>query len=49
MTGFYKRMLTGQGASAASAMRQAQMDMIAGKKYAPPYNWAPFVLVGDWR
>jgi CHAT domain-containing protein len=49
MTGFYKRMLTGQGTSAASAMRQAQMDMIAGKKYAPPYNWAPFVLVGDWR
>lgn len=49
MTGFYKRMLTGQGMAATSAMRQAQMDMIAGKKYAAPYNWAPFVLVGDWR
>jgi CHAT domain-containing protein/tetratricopeptide (TPR) repeat protein len=49
MTGFYKRMLTGQGAPAASAMRQAQMDMIAGKKYAAPFYWAPFVLVGDWR
>lgn len=49
MTGFYKRMLTGQGAPAATAMRQAQMDMIAGKKYAAPFYWAPFVLVGDWR
>jgi CHAT domain-containing protein len=49
MTSFYKRMLTGQGAPAASAMRQAQMDMIAGKKYAAPFYWAPFVLVGDWR
>jgi CHAT domain-containing protein/tetratricopeptide (TPR) repeat protein len=49
MTGFYKRMLTGQGATPVAAMRQAQMDMIAGKKFAPPYNWAPFVLVGDWR
>ncbi|HEY0324340.1 MAG TPA: CHAT domain-containing tetratricopeptide repeat protein [Pyrinomonadaceae bacterium] len=49
MTGFYKRMLTGQGMTAPAAMRQAQMDMITGKKFAPPYNWAPFVLVGDWR
>jgi CHAT domain-containing protein/tetratricopeptide (TPR) repeat protein len=49
MTSFYKRMLTGQGAPAAAAMRQAQIDMIAGKKYAAPFYWAPFVLVGDWR
>lgn len=49
MTSFYKRMLTGPGMPAASAMRQAQVDMIAGKKYSAPYNWAPFVLVGDWR
>jgi CHAT domain-containing protein/tetratricopeptide (TPR) repeat protein len=49
MTGMYKRMLTGQGMSAASAMRQAQIEMIAGKKNAAPFYWAPFVLVGDWR
>ena len=49
MTGFYKKMLTGQGAPAAAAMRQAQVDMINGKKYAAPFYWAPFVLVGDWR
>ena len=49
MTGFYKKMLTGQGMPAGAAMRQAQTDMIAGKKYAAPFYWAPFVLVGDWR
>jgi len=49
MTDFYKRMLTGQGMSASSAMRGAQQQMIAGKKYAAPYYWAPFVLVGEWR
>ncbi len=49
MTGFYKRMLTGRALRPQQPCRQAQMDMIAGKKFAPPYNWAPFVLVGDWR
>ncbi len=49
MTDFYKRMLTGQGMSASAAMRGAQQNMIAGKKYAAPFYWAPFVLVGEWR
>jgi CHAT domain-containing protein len=49
MTDFYKRMLTGQGMPAAAAMRAARQNMIAGKKYAAPFYWAPFVLVGDWR
>jgi len=30
-------------------MRDAQLAMIAGKKYSAPLYWAPFVLVGDWR
>jgi CHAT domain-containing protein/tetratricopeptide (TPR) repeat protein len=37
------------GASASAAMRDAQLAMIAGKKYSAPFYWAPFVLVGDWR
>ncbi|MBC7910127.1 MAG: CHAT domain-containing protein, partial [Pyrinomonadaceae bacterium] len=41
MTDFYKRMLTGQGMSASAAMRGAQQNMIAGKKYAAPFYWAP--------
>jgi CHAT domain-containing protein len=57
MTDFYKRLLsspagsTGMsaGASPSSAMREAQLAMIAGKKYSAPFYWAPFVLVGDWH
>jgi CHAT domain-containing protein/tetratricopeptide (TPR) repeat protein len=55
MTDFYKRLLapasgaTATGASASGAMREAQLAMIAGKKYSAPFYWAPFVLVGDWR
>ncbi len=60
MTDFYKRLLTAPrlasttaassaGVSSSSAMREAQLAMIAGKKYSAPFYWAPFVLVGDWR
>ena len=49
MTDFYKRLLASQAASPATAMRDAQLAMIAGKKYSAPFYWAPFVLVGDWR
>ncbi len=37
------------GVSPSAAMRDAQLAMIAGKKYSAPFYWAPFVLVGDWR
>jgi CHAT domain-containing protein len=49
MTNFYKRLLTGQGTSPANALRAAQTDMIAGKKYSAPFYWSPFILVGEWR
>jgi CHAT domain-containing protein len=49
MSDFYKRMLTGAGMPASTAMTEAQKSMIAGKKYSAPYYWAPFVLVGEWR
>ncbi len=49
MTDFYKRLLASQTPSPATAMRDAQLAMIAGKKYSAPFYWAPFVLVGDWR
>ncbi len=54
MTDFYKRLLSSPGAasiggSPSAAMRDAQLAMIAGKKYSAPFYWAPFVLVGDWR
>jgi CHAT domain-containing protein len=53
MTDFYKRLLGSSVGPAAvspsAAMRDAQLAMIAGKKYSAPFYWAPFVLVGDWR
>jgi len=53
MTDFYKRLLGSPvgppAVSPSAAMRDAQLAMIAGKKYSAPFYWAPFVLVGDWR
>jgi CHAT domain-containing protein/tetratricopeptide (TPR) repeat protein len=53
MTDFYKRLLaTGTSptpVAPSAAMREAQLAMIAGKKYSAPFYWAPFVLIGDWR
>ena len=50
MTDFYSRLLTpGSPVTPSAALRNAQLAMIAGKKYSAPFYWAPFVLVGDWR
>jgi CHAT domain-containing protein len=52
MSDFYKRLLANSSsgsASASTAMRDAQLAMIAGKRYSAPFYWAPFVLVGDWH
>jgi CHAT domain-containing protein/tetratricopeptide (TPR) repeat protein len=49
MSDFYKRLLTKQSGTTSAAMRAAQQQMIAGKKYSAPFYWAPFVLVGDWN
>jgi CHAT domain-containing protein/tetratricopeptide (TPR) repeat protein len=49
MTDFYKRLLGATPQSPATAMRDAQLAMINGKKYSAPFYWAPFVLVGEWK
>jgi CHAT domain-containing protein len=49
MTDFYKRYLATDSVSPSTALREAQLAMIAGKKYSAPFYWAPFVLVGDWQ
>jgi CHAT domain-containing protein len=49
MTDFYKRLLATPDASPSASLRGAQVAMIDGKKYAAPFYWAPFVLVGEWR
>ncbi|MDX6444024.1 MAG: hypothetical protein QOH71_1098 [Blastocatellia bacterium] len=49
MTDFYKRYLGASRVPASSAMRNAQLAMISGKKYSAPFYWAPFILVGEWK
>jgi CHAT domain-containing protein len=49
MTEFYKRLFASDTASPSASLRDAQLTMIAGKKYSAPFYWAPFILVGDWR
>jgi CHAT domain-containing protein len=48
MTDFYQRLL-GPNPTPSSAMREAQLAMISGKKYSAPFYWAPFVLIGEWK
>ena len=33
----------------AAALRQAQLSMLDQRRWRAPYNWAGFVLIGDWR
>ncbi|MEM8929901.1 MAG: CHAT domain-containing protein [Acidobacteriota bacterium] len=45
MVSFYERFL--KGATAGAALRDAQLALQADERYAAPYYWAGFVLVGD--
>jgi CHAT domain-containing protein/tetratricopeptide (TPR) repeat protein len=52
MTAFYQRLLKpypGAPDTRAEALRHAQLALIRGKKYAHPYYWAAFGLMGQWR
>lgn len=46
MDEFYKNIKT---MSIAEALRAAQITLASNPKYAYPYYWAGFILVGDWR
>ena len=46
MVDFYGGLLGGSGES--SALRAAKLSLIGGEaRYAMPYFWAPFILVGQ--
>jgi CHAT domain-containing protein len=45
---FYQRMFR-EGMSPAAALRQAQIEMLKGKRWRFPYYWAAFVLQGEWK
>ena len=47
MSTFYDRLA--QGALAVDAMRSAQIEVLRTPRFAHPFFWAPFVLIGDWR
>lgn len=47
MAEFYKA-LAQPGATKAEAFRQAQLALMQDPKWASPYFWSPFVLVGNW-
>ncbi|MFN2531725.1 MAG: CHAT domain-containing protein [Pyrinomonadaceae bacterium] len=49
MADFYRRLLAKDDTSPSTALREAQLAMISGKKFSAPFYWAPFVLVGDWN
>jgi len=46
MLDYYKRLLKGEGRSAA--LREAQRTMINSQERSHPYFWAAFVPIGNW-
>jgi CHAT domain-containing protein len=47
MVKYYQRLLRGEGRS--EALRQVQLEMLNGQKYAHPFFWAAFIPSGEWR
>ncbi len=47
MVGFHRHLR--EGKSKDEALRSAQLSLIRSEKYAHPYHWSGFVLVGDYR
>jgi len=48
MADFYRRWTEGKGLRKIESLRQAQIAMLHGK-YAHPYYWAAFILMGNWQ
>jgi CHAT domain-containing protein/tetratricopeptide (TPR) repeat protein len=48
MPRFYRAMLT-EGLRPAAALRRAQLEVRAQRRWRDPYHWAAFVLQGEWR
>jgi len=48
MSDMYQRRQS-HGLSKIEALRQAQLAMMSQPKYAHPFFWAPFILLGNWQ
>jgi len=46
MTSFYQQLITTNNKPFTEALRDAKLEMIRQEKYASPFYWAPFVLIG---
>ncbi|NOS94455.1 MAG: CHAT domain-containing protein, partial [Cyclobacteriaceae bacterium] len=46
-TDFYSILLRQQNPSFKQALQQSKLKMIKSGKYAAPFYWAPFVLIGE--
>jgi len=47
MTTLYRELAAGK--PAARAMQAGQLAVLKQAKFAHPFFWAPFDLMGDWR
>ncbi|MEM8611294.1 MAG: CHAT domain-containing protein, partial [Cyanobacteria bacterium P01_H01_bin.105] len=47
MTYFYNQLINNEGVSKAKALQQAQIELL--RQNRRPAQWAPYLLVGDWR
>jgi CHAT domain-containing protein len=48
MTRFYRHLIQDELRPAA-ALHRAQTELAAERRWADPYFWSGFVLIGDWR
>lgn len=48
MTRLYRAMIE-SGRPPSAALREAQLAMLAERRWRDPFFWSPFVLVGDWK
>lgn len=46
MTNFYQLLLQKENASFSEGLRDSKLELIRKGKYAAPYYWAPFILIG---
>lgn len=46
MTNFYQTLLQKENVSFSEGLRESKLDLIRKGKYAAPYYWAPFILIG---
>jgi CHAT domain-containing protein len=46
MTNFYQTLLQKESMSFSEGLRESKLELIRKGKYAAPYYWAPFILIG---